>query len=113
MNESAHSMPLQVSFIILGVAGVLFLFCIWLPRVWGWFHERHSLRAYLRSLTHLLEARAAAGGTLSDDEEANFIGQLDKYWYDMTPDQQDEVEAALRRSAPKSSVTRGIRNERE
>lgn len=46
---------------------------------------------YERLLKSLLEARAAVGGDLSDEEEDRFTDALDYHWYSMTPEQMENV----------------------
>jgi len=50
---------------------------------------------YLEKLDELLSARAAAGGTLTQDEESRFCEELDEIWRQMTPEEEDIVEAAV------------------
>jgi hypothetical protein len=43
----------------------------------------------------LLLERAMAGGTLPDEKEAIYVDELDRCWWSMTENEQNDVEAVL------------------
>lgn len=51
---------------------------------------------YMRLMEALFEARAKApGGRLTDDEESDHVEGMDGLWWEMTDDEQQEVERWL------------------
>lgn len=59
---------------------------------------------YQELMLDLQLTRAEAGGTLSQEAEAGFIGPLDTLWWQMSSEEHQEVEKWLRSSvsAPES-----------
>ena len=53
------------------------------------------LLEYRKALALLLFEREAAGGELSQDEEARHVEQLDEIWSRLTPDEQATMDAEL------------------
>jgi hypothetical protein len=45
---------------------------------------------YASLVNELHEARAAAGGALSEDDESAFAERLDDLWWELTDEEQDD-----------------------
>lgn len=54
-----------------------------------------NVEKYLELTMTLLVKRAFAGGTLSQDQEAECAQQLDLFWQTMTSEEQEAVEKML------------------
>jgi hypothetical protein len=54
------------------------------------------LELYRQLLCELLEAREAAGGELSQAEEAERAGELDVVYWTLSDEDQETIEAALK-----------------
>lgn len=52
-------------------------------------------RRYEEILDDLLARRAERGGALSDDDEARIAAELDALWWQMTEQQQEELERRI------------------
>lgn len=53
-----------------------------------------AAKTYYRLTMQLLIEREVMGGALSDEDEARFIEELDRCWFAMTPEEQEEAENA-------------------
>lgn len=69
---------------------------------------------YRALFTDLLIQRELAGGSLSDDIEAAFVAELDRYWWAMTPAQQEAFEATASNTleAPQDLRSQDVRLEK-
>ncbi|HEX3594558.1 MAG TPA: hypothetical protein VHU80_05635 [Polyangiaceae bacterium] len=61
---------------------------------------REAPKQYREILTTLLLERELAGGSLSDDDESRYVEQLDRLWWAMTDDEQNEMEQAIAGNQP-------------
>lgn len=50
---------------------------------------------YRELLNRLLLERELAGGALPDEDESDYVAQLDLYWWEMTPEEQERIEREL------------------
>jgi hypothetical protein len=55
---------------------------------------------YRELLNRLLLERELAGGALPDDDESEYVAQLDHYWWEMTPEEQAQIEQELAEDIP-------------
>ena len=53
------------------------------------------LQQYLEKLDGLIAAREAAGGELTQDEESRFCDELDIFWRQLTPEEEEQVEVEV------------------
>jgi hypothetical protein len=53
------------------------------------------LDRYRILLTQLLFEREAAGGDLSEDEESRYVALLDELWWQLGPNDQEQIERDL------------------
>ena len=54
-----------------------------------------AVEKYVELLGAQLLERARAGGDLSQDREGEYVEQFDRLWRQMTPEEQDAIEAHL------------------
>lgn len=55
---------------------------------------------YIELLTELLFERALADGGLSDEGEARYVDELDRCWWAMSNEEQEEVERFIASPSP-------------
>lgn len=55
---------------------------------------------YRELLTQLLMHRELAGGTLPEEVESQFVEELDRCWWALTPQEQGDIEQALGDETP-------------
>ncbi|MBI4953984.1 MAG: hypothetical protein HY908_18310 [Myxococcales bacterium] len=55
---------------------------------------------YRELLTTLLLERELAGGTLAIEQESRWVEELDRCWWALTDEEQQQVEDLLARAAP-------------
>ena len=50
---------------------------------------------YRELLYRLLLERELAGGVLREEDESEYVAQLDQHWWEMTPEEQGQIEREL------------------
>jgi hypothetical protein len=50
---------------------------------------------YRELLYRLLLERELAGGVLPEEDESEYVSQLDQLWWEMTPEEQNQIEREL------------------
>jgi hypothetical protein len=61
--------------------------------------NQQPLERYRILLSQLLFEREAAGGDLPDEEESRFVALLDEVWWQLSPNDHEQIERELRQVA--------------
>ncbi len=61
--------------------------------------KQQPLERYRILLSQLLFEREAAGGDLPEEEESRYVALLDEVWWELSPNDQEQLERELRQVA--------------